>query len=113
MPTIFCAVSGKRSSIASPKNVPEPTDVRPTTKPHAAPITIATNRSRGRRMNGASSACPCRNVFARKPRPPRMSAPPTILPIVASVSSPKLLAICTPTSDSGAEPTSIQSASRA
>ena len=34
-----------------------------------------------------------------------MSAPPTILPIVASVSSLKLLAICTPTSDSGAEPT--------
>ncbi len=29
-----CAVSGKTSSIASPKNVPEPTEVSPTTNPH-------------------------------------------------------------------------------
>ncbi len=42
-----------------------------------------------------------------------MSAPPTSLLIVESVPSPKPLAICTPTSDSGAEPSSIQRASRA
>ena len=49
--------------------------------------------SRGCSRNGASSARPCRNVFATKPRPPSMSAPPTILLIVESVPSPKPLAI--------------------
>ena len=46
VPTIFGAVSGKTSSIASPKNVPEPTDVSPTTNPPRAPIATATTLSR-------------------------------------------------------------------
>ena len=33
VPTTFDAVSGKTSSITSPKKVPLPTEVRPTTKP--------------------------------------------------------------------------------
>src|SRR5206468_6909320 len=46
-------------------------------------------------------------------RPPRMSAAPTILLIVESVPFPKPLAICTPRSAIGAEPSSIQHARRA
>src|SRR5262249_54329585 len=53
VPTIFGAVSGKRSSIASPKNVPEPTEVSPTTKPQLAPISTASTLSRVDRRNGA------------------------------------------------------------
>ena len=40
------AESGNRSRSASPKNVPEPTDVRPTMKPNVAPIAIAITRTR-------------------------------------------------------------------
>ena len=51
------------------------------------------------------------NVFARNPKPPMISVAPTILLIVDCVPSENELAIWTPTSDSGAEPTSIHSAS--
>ena len=43
--------------------------------------------------------------------PPTISAPPTILLIADCVESENELAIWTPTSESGAEPTSIHSAS--
>ena len=48
------------NSIASPKNVPEPTEVSPTMKPPKAPIAIAISLSRRARRNGASSACAAR-----------------------------------------------------
>ena len=37
VPTIFGAVNGKRSSIGEPEERPDPTEVRPTTKPPDAP----------------------------------------------------------------------------
>ena len=46
VPTIFGAVSGKTITITSPKNVPQPTEVRPTTKPKTAPIATAMILSR-------------------------------------------------------------------
>ena len=53
------------------------------------------------------------NILIAKPMPPRISAPPTTRPIADWVPSENELAIWTPTSDIGAEPTSIQSASDA
>ena len=41
VPTIFAAVSGNAIIITRPKNVPEPTDVSPTTKPPKTPIRTA------------------------------------------------------------------------
>ena len=111
MPTIRLAESGKSSSIARPKKVPDPTDVSPTTKPNTAPITIAATLSWRRRWNSALIECPRMNVFARKPKPPMISVAPTILVIVDCVPPENELAICTPTSDIGAEPTSIHIAS--
>ena len=43
--------------------------------------------------------------------PPKISAPPTTFDLVDCVLFKNELAICTPTSESGAEPTSIHSAS--
>ena len=55
VPTIFVTVSGKTSSMTSPKNVPLPTDVRPTTKPQTAPIANAIDLvARCASRNGAS-----------------------------------------------------------
>ncbi len=41
VPTTFAAVSGKTSSITSPKKVPLPTEVRPTTNPPPMPVRSA------------------------------------------------------------------------
>ena len=110
VPTIRAAESGKSKSMARPKKVPEPTDVRPTMKPKTAPIRIANKRSRRARSKRASTLCPRRNVFARNPKPPTISVTPTILLIVDIVLPENELAIWTPTSDIGAEPTSIHMA---
>ena len=62
---------------------------------------------------GAALCLPRMNILIAKPMPPRISAAPTTRPIADCVPSENELAICTPTSDIGAEPTSIQSASDA
>ena len=113
VPTICVADSGNRKSMNRPKKVPEPTEVRPTTKPQLAPIKTATILSRRLRRNGPSpmSARGFTNVRARNPMPPRISAPPMILLIVASAPSENELASSTPTSEHGPEPTRIQTAS--
>src|SRR5690348_17407183 len=85
----------------SPKNVPEPTDVRPTTKPQLAPIAIATSLSRRVSVNGPSVERPAMNVLAKNPRPPRIRAAPMILVIADCVPSENELASCTPTSEQG------------
>ena len=54
VPTILAAVSGKATIITSPKNVPEPTEVRPTMKPPKMPIRTAIVLSRRCSRNGAS-----------------------------------------------------------
>jgi len=41
VPTILAIVSGYTITMTSPKNVPLPTDVRPTMKPKTAPIATA------------------------------------------------------------------------
>ena len=62
----------------SPKKVPLPTDVRPTTKPKTAPIVTAITLSRCAIRNGASVAWMPRlmNDLDRKPSPPATSAAP-------------------------------------
>ena len=69
--------------------------------------------SRGERMNGASLPRLLMNVRARKPVPPRISAPPTIFCSSPMLLSPILFESSTPTSESGIEPRNIQQASRA
>ena len=78
VPTIRAMVSGKTNTITSPKYVPLPTDVRPTTKPNTAPVAIAMSLSRCDMMNGPSLGWIPRftNDFARNPMPPRISATP-------------------------------------
>ncbi len=132
VPTILAAVSGKTSSITSPKNVPLPnfffihtqnvplpTEVSPTMKPPLAPSATQMVRSRLASRKGALDGWTPRltNVLARKPRPPSTSAPPitfaeadsTPLPYCCSSQSPT----STPTSDSGADPRNIQNVIRA
>ena len=53
------------------------------------------------------------NVFARKPAPPTSNAPPTTFCSDDMLLSPIEFATSTPSSDIGADPKSIQSASRA
>ena len=69
VPTIFAAVSGKTRIMISPKNVPLPTDVSPTTKPPEAPSATAMILSRRESRNGASSdrAPMLMNVLATRP----------------------------------------------
>ena len=78
--------AGRASSIASPKNVPEPTDVSPTTNPNDRADQdggdLVTRAGGGTRRR---SRWPRRNVFARKPSPPMISDAPTTLLIVDSV----------------------------
>ena len=119
VPTILAAVSGKTSSITSPKNVPLPTEVSPTMKPPLAPSATQIIRSRLASRKGALDGWTPRltNVLARKPRPPSTSAPPitfaeadsTPLPYCCSSQS----ATSTPTSDIGADPRNIQNVIRA
>ena len=85
--------------------------MRPTTKPHVAPIAIAISFWRVVEVQRRVVGVPRMNVLIAKPMPPAISAPPTTRLIVDCVASENELAIWTPTSDSGAEPTSIQSAS--
>ena len=91
--------------------MPEPTEVRPTTKPPVAPSAIAASLSLRCRMNGASLEWPWMNVLIRKPSPPTISATPTTRwSCVASRCGGR------PgrrRATSGAEPASIHSASRA
>jgi hypothetical protein len=84
VPTIFGIVNGYTSTITSPKNVPLPTDVSPTTNPNTAPIATARILSRRLRMNGRSLDLIPRlmKVFARKPSPPMTSAAPTAYPSI-------------------------------
>ena len=91
--------------------MPEPTDVRPTTNPQIAPITMATIFWRLSRWNGASLDAAADERLDAKPMPPSDQRGADELAIVDSVASENELAICTPTSDSGAEPASIHSAS--
>ena len=44
VPTIFAAVSGNAISITSPKSVPLPTEVSPTTNPPTTPVATAMMR---------------------------------------------------------------------
>ncbi len=78
VPTIFAAVSGNATIITSPKNVPLPTEVSPTTKPPEAPRATAMILSRRASRKGSSVATTPRlmNVFATNPSAPRTSAPP-------------------------------------
>ena len=78
VPTIFGSVSGKTSTITRPKNVPLPTEVRPTTNPQVAPSVNAISLSRRVIRNGASSGWIPRlmNVLATRPMPPITSAAP-------------------------------------
>ena len=69
VPTIFAAVSGKAISITSPKSVPLPTDVRPTTKPPTMPVATAIARSRFARMNGLSSGLEWRYALIEEADP--------------------------------------------
>ena len=67
VPTIFAAVSGKTSSITSPKKVPLPTEVSPTMKPPLAPIATAMTLSRSLSRNGAVRRLGAvTNVFAEE-----------------------------------------------
>ena len=91
VPTIFAAVSGKTSSITSAKNVPLPTDVRPTTKPPASTeqrraITWSAPAEEERRVVGLHAAVDER--LRRKPRPPRTSAAPITFAEIESTPSP-------------------------
>jgi hypothetical protein len=78
VPTIFGSVSGNIRTITSPKNVPLPTEVRPTTKPQTAPSVNAMIRSRRCSRKGASLGCTPRwmKVFATSPIAPMISATP-------------------------------------
>ena len=119
VPTIFAAVNGNTSSITRPKNVPLPTDVRPTRKPPLAPRATQITRSRFVSRNGAFEGWTPRftNVLARKPSPPRMSAAPITFAIASPTPSPYCFSIkvatSTPTSDIGPEPRNIQNVMRA
>ena len=84
VPTIFAAVSGNAISITSPKSVPLPTDVSPTTKPPTIPVATAIARSRGWRMNGLSSGAEWTYALTRKASPQRTSATPRIAFAVSS-----------------------------
>src|SRR5207247_1796702 len=75
VPTIFRAVSGKAMIITRAKNVPLPTDVRPTMKPPQKPRKKAIRRSRFVSRKGASLTCRREMTARRKrPRPPSTSA---------------------------------------
>src|SRR3972149_5442614 len=79
VPTIFAAVSGKRSRSISPKNVPLPTEVRPSTKPPERPMANARKRSRLRSRYGRSSGGPRWTTgLTAKTSPPPMRAPPRV-----------------------------------
>ena len=77
VPTIFAAVSGKAIIITSPKNVPEPTEVRPTMNPPKIPIRTAIVLSRRCIRNGALFPHGRRNALMKKPIPPITSAIPS------------------------------------
>ena len=76
-------------------------------------MAIAIALSRVVSLRGALSLCALMNVFARNPTPPRISAPPTTFWKLSMLLALTWLATSTPTSDMGAEPASIQVASRA
>ena len=89
VPTTRAAESGKRISIARPKNVPLPTEVSPTMKPPKAPIPIAISLSRVSTGNGAYEfSFPRTNVFTKKPIPPSTSATPRIFPSIVCARAP-------------------------
>src|SRR5581483_6867134 len=119
VPTIFAMVSGYTRTITRPKNVPLPTEVRPTTKPNTAPMITASTLSRVVRRKGASVALTPRlmNDFARNPRPPATSAAPTAYAITSCALAPYSRSMrCetqTPRSDIGPEPRNIHRVSRA
>jgi hypothetical protein len=118
VPTMNLAARGKASSIARPKRVPLPTDVRPTTKPPTAPIATATIRSLLVSRTSPARAPPGRmTALATKPRAPTIRVTPSTFPCTESTLSPyvrvRYVAIETPTSDIGALPSSIQDPRRA
>ena len=84
VPTIFAAVSGKAISITSPKTVPLPTEVSPTTKPPTTPVRTAITLSRGPRMNGRSSEAVWRYALTRNPSPQKTRATPRMIFAVSS-----------------------------
>ena len=105
-----------RSSIASPKNVPEPTDVSPTMNPqrradHDRDHLVARAEQERRRRLALRDR---RNVFASEAEAAEDQRAADDLAHRRLVPRRENeLAIWTPTSESGAEPTSIHSASRA
>ena len=116
VPTTLCARSGNSTSSVSPKKTPLPTDVSPTMKPPKAPMRTAATRSRFVRCQSSSPGVPVwTRLFATSPIAPKSSAPPSTCAITPSTPSPYRSVIWTdahtPTSDSGAEPRSIQPAS--
>ena len=119
MPTILCAPSGKTKSIVSAKNVPLPTEVRPTMKPPNTPIVTAAIRSRHTMSKRSSSPTTffLTKLFSTRPVAPKSSAPPRTYPITEVAPSPYLsvrrVPSATPSSENGALPINIQPESRA
>ena len=84
VPTIFAAVRGNAISITSPKSVPLPTEVSPTTNPPTTPVATAIARSRFVSRNGLSSGLEWRYALTRNAIPQKTSATPRIAFAVSS-----------------------------
>jgi hypothetical protein len=101
--------------MVNPKNVPLPTEVSPTTKPQTTPMATAFSLSFRPNRNAVSGTRLCRIALSRKPMPQTSSDTPSTVFAVLSQLFPYAcsshVASTTPASDSGAEPSSIQSVS--